>query len=198
MAKPRVATVWLDGCSGCHMSIFDMDERLLELGEKIELVYSPLVDAKEYPEGVDIAVVEGAVGNQEQRHLAHIMRERTTTFVSLGDCAVTSNIVAYRNAYNVADIMREVFLEKVDYGAGLARDGGSGIPQDTGAHTGRDERPVVPYDNVPALLPIAVPIHQVIKVDVFIPGCPPSADLIYHTISELIEGRTPEIQTRFG
>ncbi len=172
--KARVATAWLDGCSGCHMSIFDMDERLIELADKMDVVYSPLVDAKEYPGDVDVALIEGAVGSEEDRHRLLTMRERTKTLVSLGDCAVTSNIVAYRNPHRVADLLNEVFLDRTSIGS------------------------KIPKENVPALLPYAVPLHEVVNVDVFIPGCPPSADLIHYVISELLEGRMPEIRNRFG
>ena len=65
MNKMRLATAWLDGCSGCHMSILDLDERLIELTQFADLVYSPLVDTKEYPENVDIVLVEGAVSTDE-------------------------------------------------------------------------------------------------------------------------------------
>lgn len=174
MGKPRVATMWLEGCSGCHMSIFDMDERLLDLADKMDVVYSPLVDTKEYPENVDIAMVEGGIGNEEQLHLAHIMRKRTKTFVSLGDCAVTSNIVAYRNPFTVADVINRVYVETSEGGA------------------------TAPGAGVPPLLPFCVPIHEIIDVDVFIPGCPPSADLIHYVLTELLEGRHPDIKNRFG
>jgi NAD-reducing hydrogenase small subunit len=157
------------------MSIFDMDERLLELASKMDIVYSPLVDTKEYPENVDVALVEGAIGNYEQLHLAHVMRNRTKIFVSLGDCAVTSNIVAYRNPTPVADVISQVFVET---------SGGGGA--------------TAPDCSLPSLLPFAVPIHEIINVDVYIPGCPPSADLIYYVLNELLEGRHPEIKNRFG
>ena len=64
MTRPRLATIWLDGCSGCHMSFLDLDERLVEIAERAELVYSPLIDVKEYPEGVDVCLVEGAVASE--------------------------------------------------------------------------------------------------------------------------------------
>jgi NAD-reducing hydrogenase small subunit len=173
MTKARIATAWLDGCSGCHMSIFDMDERLLDLADRIDIVYGPLVDTKEYPEGVDVVLVEGGIGSEEDRHLAHIMRDRTKIFVSLGDCAVTANIVAYRNPIKVDDVIRRVFAETAEY-------------------------PVQPNEEVPALMEICRPIHEVIPVDIFIPGCPPSADLIHFVLTELLAGRRPEIKNRFG
>ncbi|MBI4733452.1 MAG: NADP oxidoreductase [Rubrobacteridae bacterium] len=174
MGKSRVATTWLDGCSGCHMSIFDMDERLLDLADKMDVVYSPLVDTKEYPEDVDIALVEGAIGNEEQLYLAHTIRNRTKIFVSLGDCAVTGNIVAYRNPFPVADVITQVFFETSEGGA------------------------TAPDCSVPSLLPFAVPIHEIIDVDVFVPGCPPSADLIHYIITELLEERQPDTKNYFG
>jgi NAD-reducing hydrogenase small subunit len=173
MTKARIATAWLDGCSGCHMSIFDMDERLLDLADRIDIVYGPLVDTKEYPEGVDVVLVEGGIGSEEDRHLANIMRDRTKIFVSLGDCAVTANIVAYRNPIKVDDVIRRVFAETAEY-------------------------PVQPNEEVPALMEICRPIHEVIPVDIFIPGCPPSADLIHFVLTELLAGRRPEIKNRFG
>jgi NAD-reducing hydrogenase small subunit len=173
MTKTRVATAWLDGCSGCHMSIFDMDERLLELADRMDIVYGPLVDIKEYPEGVDVILVEGGIGNEENHHLALIMRARTKIFVSLGDCAVTGNIVAYRNPIKLENIIDKVF----------------------GETAGNQVRP---GKEVPALMETYRPIHEVIPVDVFIPGCPPSADLIHFVLTELLAGRRPKIKNRFG
>jgi NAD-reducing hydrogenase small subunit len=92
MSKARIATVWLDGCSGCHMSFLDMDERLLDIAASADLVYSPLVDAKEFPENVDVTLVEGAVSSEEDLHKIKHIRERTKILVSLGDCAVTANV----------------------------------------------------------------------------------------------------------
>src|SRR5690349_16239689 len=97
MSKPTLATIWLDGCSGCHMSFLDMDERLLELTDKADLVYSPLVDHKVFPDHVDLCLVEGAVSSEDDLHRILMVRERTTTLVSLGDCAVTANVPGMRN-----------------------------------------------------------------------------------------------------
>lgn len=176
MSKPKLATVWLDGCSGCHMSFLDMDERLIELAEKVDLVYSPLVDTKEFPEGVDIALIEGAVSSEEDLHKIQMIRGRTKTLVSFGDCAVTANVPSMRNPFPVEAIYDRAYRE-----------------------TATLERRI-PDQVIPRLLPYARPVHEVVAIDVFIPGCPPSADVIWYAITELLEGRNPELseKTRFG
>lgn len=175
MTKPRIATVWLDGCSGCHMSLLDMDERLLEIADRADIVYSPLVDIKVYPPDVDVCLVEGAVSSEEDLHKILLVRERTRTLVSLGDCAVTANVPAMRNPIGVQPLLDRAYVENVTL------------------------RPGAPTTNVPALLPMARPVHQVVTVDVFLPGCPPSADLIYHALVDLLEGRVPDTSgARFG
>ena len=176
MSKLGLATVWLDGCSGCHMSFLDMDERLIALMEKVELVYSPLVDAKEFPENVDITLVEGAVSSEEDLHKIRLVREHTKTLVSLGDCAVTANVPSMRNPFGTKAVYKRAYLENVTLDAG------------------------VPQEIVPPLLPRARPVHEIVPVDVFVPGCPPSADVIHFLLTELLEGRRPELSamTRFG
>jgi NAD-reducing hydrogenase small subunit len=173
---PKLATVWLDGCSGCHMSFLDMDERLLELGSRAELVYSPLVDAKEYPDGVDVCLVEGAVSSDEDLAKIQMIRERTRVLVSFGDCAVTSNVPGMRNPIGPLPLLERAYLENAT-----------------------DNRQL-PSQVVPKLLPAALPVHRAVKVDVFLPGCPPSADLIWFTVTELLEGRVPDTAriARFG
>src|SRR5271166_6767420 len=106
MSKKRLATVWLDGCSGCHMSFLDMDERLLTVAGLADLVYSPLVDAKDFPEHVDVTLVEGAVSSEEDLHKIKMVRAHTRVLVSLGDCAVTGNVPAMRNPFGVKEIGR--------------------------------------------------------------------------------------------
>jgi NAD-reducing hydrogenase small subunit len=176
MSKKKLATVWLDGCSGCHMSFLDMDERLIELASKVDLVYSPLVDNKIFPSDVDITLVEGAVSSEEDLHKIQAIRGRTKILVSLGDCAVTANIPGMRNPFTVQSIYDRAYKETATLDPGT------------------------PDQVIPRLLPYARPVHEVVSVDVFVPGCPPSADVIYHTVSELLEGRQPELssRTRFG
>lgn len=176
MSKKKLATVWLDGCSGCHMSFLDMDERLIELADKVDLVYSPLVDAKEFPPDVDIALIEGAVSSEEDLHKIQMIRRRTTTLVSFGDCAVTANVPAMRNPFTVESVYDRAYKENATL------------------------EPGTPDQVIPRLLRYARPVHEVVSVDIYIPGCPPSADVIYYALTELLEGRQPELssKTRFG
>jgi NAD-reducing hydrogenase small subunit len=175
VTKPRVATVWLDGCSGCHMSLIDMDERILDIFGRADLVYGPLVDVKDFPENVDVCLVEGAVSSEEDLHKIRLVRERTKTLVSFGDCAVTSNVPGMRNPIGVAPLMDRAYRENVTL------------------------NPQMPTDVVPRLLPMSKPVHRVVKVDVFLPGCPPDADLIYTMLDDLLAGRVPDAAgARFG
>jgi NAD-reducing hydrogenase small subunit len=175
VSLPRVATVWLDGCSGCHMSLIDMDERILDIFARADLVYGPLVDFKEFPEDVDVCLVEGAVSSEEDLHKILMVRERTKTLVSFGDCAVTSNVPGMRNPIGVAPLLDRAYRENVTLD------------------------PQMPTEVVPKLLPVSTPVHRVVKVDVFLPGCPPSADLIYTMLDDLLSGRVPDAAgARFG
>ena len=176
MKKPRLATLWLDGCSGCHMSLLDMDERLLDLAGKVEFVYSPLVDAKVFPEGVDIACIEGAISSAEDEHKLRTVRERSGLLIALGDCAVTGNIPALRNSCGVNKVMAAVYLDRETF------------------------NPQIPATELPTLHNQALPLHSFVKVDLFIPGCPPSADTLFTALTALIEGRITDLHlnTRFG
>ncbi len=172
-AKVRVATIWLSGCSGCHMSFLDQDERLIDLAQKIQLVYSPIADIKQFPENVDVTLIEGALANEEQLAMLKTARARSKILISLGDCAVTGNVTALRNAWDRSDqeVLERAYLDKSDL---------------------NPQRP----DQVPKLLVKARPLHEAVKVDFFIPGCPPSADLINYVLTELLAGRTPNMEGR--
>lgn len=174
MSKTRLATVWLDGCSGCHMSLLDTDERLIALAQRVNVVWGPLVDAKEFPENVDVTLVEGAVSSEEDLHRIHIVRARTKVLISLGDCAVTGNVPAMRNNFGAGAVLRRAYLENYTLDA------------------------QIPREVIPALLPVTRPVHELVPVDFFIPGCPPSADLIYSVLSDLLDGRQPHPAAKFG
>ncbi len=174
--KQRLATVWLGGCSGCHMSFLDLDERLIELAGRVKLLASPLTDYKDFPEA-DITLVEGAIANEE--HLEHIrtVRERTRILVSFGDCAITGNVTAMRNLFQLQDVLNRAYRETSTVV--------SGIPAGNVA--------------VPRLLPRVRPIHEVVKVDYFLPGCPPPAEAIHRLLAQLLDGgaAAPD-ERRFG
>jgi NAD-reducing hydrogenase small subunit len=176
MDKHKIGTCWLDGCSGCHMSLLDMDEAIVAVLEKADIVFGPLVDAQEWPEGVDVAVIEGAVSSQDDLKLAKTARERSKIVVALGDCAVTGNVPSMRNGIPTRKLLERVYVE------------------------GATEQPGVPTDGVPGLLKNAVPLQEAIKVDVHVPGCPPKPDAILMVLSELLEGRVPDLgsKLRFG
>ena len=177
----RFATVWLAGCSGCHMSFLDLDEWLFELAQQVDVVFSPVAsDVKEYPEGVDVCLVEGAVANADNLELALQLRERSALVVSFGDCAVTANVPGLRNLWAGVDggsrqsVLDRGYLELADTGA---------------------QHPHAP-GIVPELLERVLPLHEVIPVDLYLPGCPPSADRIRAAIEPLLRGETPEMEGR--
>jgi NAD-reducing hydrogenase small subunit len=174
--KIRLATIWMDGCSGCHMSFLDLDERLLDLASQMDLVYSPLVDHKDFPDEVDVTLVEGSVSSEEDLHKIQHVRAHTKVLVSLGDCAVTGNVPSMRNPIGPAAVIKRAYLE-----SNLLN-------------------PMTPDKVIPKLLPVVRPVHAVVKVDLFVPGCPPSADTIFYFVSEVLAGRIPDISemTRFG
>ena len=175
--KTRVATIWLSGCSGCHMSFLDQDELLVDLAKKIQLVYSPIVDIKVFPENVDVTLIEGAVANEEQLALLIEARGKTKVLISLGDCAVTGNVTALRNGLKDSDkaVLEMAFIDTSEVNAQIPTD-------------------------VPKLLKKVLPLHEVVKVDYFIPGCPPPADLIHYVLTELLSGRVPNMEgrTKYG
>ena len=176
MDKVRIGTCWLDGCSGCHMSLLDLDEGIVALLRKVEIVFGPLVDAQEWPEGTDVALIEGAVSSQDDVKLAQTARARSRVVVALGDCAVTGNVPAMRNGLPVRRLLERIYVE------------------------GATAQPGIPTDGVPALLKRVQPLHETIEVDIHVPGCPPRPNAILQVLSELLEGRRPDLgsKLRFG
>ena len=176
MSKLKVATVWLDGCSGCHMSFLDMDERLLELAQLIDVVYSPIVDAKEFPDEVDIALVEGAVASEDDEKKIRKVRAHSKMLIAMGDCAITGNVPSMRNSIGPEAILDRAYIENADL------------------------QKQIPCVVVPKLLKVVRPIHEFVAVDVFLPGCPPSADTFHTVLTALLTGGPVDIPalTRFG
>ncbi len=171
-ARLRLATVWFGGCSGCHMSFLDLDEFLLELAGKAEVVFSPVMDVKEYPENVDLCLIEGAICNEDNLEQVREVRARTKVLVSFGDCAVTANVPAIRNQLglgNAESVLQRAYVEGAQ--------ANQGVPKEPGI--------------VPALLPRVMPVHEVVHVNYFLPGCPPPADRIKTFLAQVLDGQKP-------
>ena len=171
MNKKKLATVWLGGCSGCHMSLLDIDERILELVKLADIVKSPIVDGKELPE-VDIALVEGSITSDEHYREILEIRKKSKTVVALGDCAVMTNVTGMRNYFDIHEVFDTAYVHAVS----------------------NDNEGQVPHH--PSLLRLndkVVPLQEVIDVDFVIPGCPPHADTIFYVLNEFLNDRLPDL-----
>jgi NAD-reducing hydrogenase small subunit len=171
MNKKKLATVWLGGCSGCHMSLLDIDERILDVAKLADIVKSPVVDGKDLPP-VDIALVEGAVTSDEHcREIIHI-RKQAKTLIAFGDCAVMTNVTGMRNYFNLKDVFDTAYINAIS----------------------NDKEGEVP--NHPSLLKLnekVLPLQEVVHVDFVIPGCPPDADTIFYVLFEFLNDRLPNL-----
>lgn len=180
MNKIKLATVWLGGCSGCHMSFLDLDEWLIDLAAQVELVYSPFADIKEYPQNVDVVLVEGAVANEDNLELILKVRDRSKFLISFGDCAVTGNVTALRNPLgDTQSVLQRCYLEAADIQ--------QQIPNEPGV--------------VPKLLERVQPVHDLVKVDLYLPGCPPDASHIRTALEMVLRGEVNPLTgelIRFG
>jgi len=169
MTKVKVAMDWLAACAGCEMSVLDMDERLVQLLDKIELTSTPITDLKHPPkDGVTVGILSGAVNNTTNVEVVKEMRERCKILVALGDCAVFGGIMTMRNFFNMEEALKRAYIETESTVDGI-----------------------IPNSEELAKPIRTVPVGQVVKVDIHLPGCPPSADAIYHVLTELLEGRIP-------
>jgi NAD-reducing hydrogenase small subunit len=168
MAKVKVATIWLEGCSGCHMSFLDIDEAIIDLAKVVEFTRSPITDIKEFPE-VDVGIVEGSVGNTEEEETLKELRAHCKILMAWGDCACFGGVCAMRSSLDKEDALKRAYIETES-----TQDG---------------KIPSLP--GVPALLDQVKPVNHVVKVDCFVPGCPPEPKAILYGLNELLAGRIP-------
>jgi len=187
MAKIGLATTWLDGCSGCHMSFLDLDEGLIALADQVEIVFGPLVDYKTFPDHADVTLVEGAVSSEVDKEKILKIRARSGVLVSFGDCAVTANVPGMRNRYPVEALLRRGYVENAAPPLFAESESAAKTCGDT-------------FQVVPQLYRLARPVHEFVHVDVFLPGCPPPPEAILYLLQELLAGRIPDMRgrTRFG
>ncbi len=173
MAKPKLSSDWLAACAGCHMSLLDIDERIVEIANLVDIRATPITDLKEPDEeGVDVGILTGAVNTTTNEEVARKMRERCKILVALGDCAVFGGVIAMRNFFKLEDALRRAYVETES--------------------TDQDGKiPTSPELGKPT--PVRA-VSEVVDVDVFVPGCPPDADVIYYVLSELAQGRIPQIK----
>lgn len=173
MAKPKISSDWLAGCAGCHMSLLDIDERIIKVAEIADLRATPITDLKQ-PDasGVDVGILEGGVNNTANEEVAHRMRSRCKTLVALGDCAVFGGVPAMRNFFTIEEALRRAYVETES----------------------TDSEGKIPNDPELAVPTKVRALSEVVPVDVFVPGCPPDADTIFYVISELAQGRKPVLK----
>jgi NAD-reducing hydrogenase small subunit len=175
MERLKLATVWLGGCSGCHMSFLDLDEFLIDLAGRADFVYTPVMDVKTYPEGVDVVLVEGAIANDEHLEMIRRVRRNSRMLIAFGDCAVTGNVTALRNPLGSADpVLQRSYVEQTDLQPQIPREPGI----------------------VPVLLDRVMPVHAVVAVDVYLPGCPPPAPRIRALLEQLLAGDPAHLEGR--
>ena len=168
--KIKIATTSLAGCFGCHMSILDIDEKLIDLVELVEFDRSPINDIKQVGK-CDLGIIEGAVANSENVEVLREFRRQCTTLVAIGACALNGGIPAMRNHFSLAECLQESYVN----GIGL-------------------DKPNIPSDpELPGLLNKVYPVQEVVKVDYSLPGCPPTAESIWELLSALLEGRQPQL-----
>ena len=173
MAKPKVATDWMAGCAGCHMSLLDMDERIIQVAELVDIRATPITDLKHADKsGVDVGILEGAINNTANEEQAHWMRDHCKILVAFGDCAVFGGVPAMRNFFTIEESLRRAYVETP------STDSSGMIPSD-------------PELCVPTRVRA---IHEVVPVDIFLPGCPPDADAIFYVLVELANGRMPQLK----
>jgi len=172
MSKPVIATASLAGCFGCHMSLLDIDERILKLIELVEFHKSPVDDIKTFSKPCDIGLIEGGCCNSENVEVLRLFRKNCKVLISLGECAVMGGLPALRNGIPIRECLEEAYLHTP------TTEGNTIIPNDP---------------ELPVILDKVYPCHEVVKIDYFLPGCPPPADLIWNALTSLIEGRPLDI-----
>jgi NAD-reducing hydrogenase small subunit len=173
MTKPKISSDWLAGCAGCHMSLLDIDERIIKITELADLRSTPITDFKTPDEGgVDVGILEGGVNNTYNEEVAKRMRSHCKILVALGDCAVFGGVPAMRNFFTIEETLRRAYIETES----------------------TDSSGMIPHDPELAVPTRVRALEEVVPVDIFVPGCPPDADVIYYVLSELAQGRKPEIK----
>ncbi len=173
MAKPRIATAFLTGCFGCHMSLLDIDARILDLVELVEFDRSPIDDIKRFTGRCDIGLLEGGCCNEENVEVLRDFRKHCDILISMGACAIRGNIPALRNRLSLTECLEEAYLH---------------------SPTAHNPEKRIPNDpELPLLLDKVYPNHAIVKIDYFLPGCPPSGDTLWQALTALLSDKPVEL-----
>lgn len=173
----KVAEEWLNICGGCEVTILDIGEPLLDLLPKLDFVHIPvLMDHKyfgqtgekaelEIPEA-DVGIVSGGIRNEKEKHVALEMRKKCKILISLGSCACFGGIPALANQYQLEELYEKVYRQSKT-----------------------TESASTPSDDLPALTDRVYALDEVVNVDVYIPGCPTTPELVAEALTCLLEGK---------
>ena len=173
MSKPKLATTSLAGCFGCHMSILDMDERLLDVVELVDFDKSPVDDIKDFTGQCAVGLIEGGCCSDENVHVLESFRKNCDVLVSLGECAIMGGVPAMRNTIPLKECLQEAYQQ---------------------GPTVYNPDNVLPKDpEIPLILDKVYPCHEVVKIDFHLPGCPPSADTIFQAVVALLNNQPLEL-----
>ncbi|MCX7698588.1 MAG: NADP oxidoreductase [Candidatus Goldbacteria bacterium] len=168
--KKIIATTSLAGCFGCHMSFLDIDERIINLIELVEFNKSPINDIKKFTKHCDIGIIEGGCCNDENIHVLREFRKNCDILISLGECAIMGGLPAMRNGIPLKECLEEAYIN-----GPTVKDVNS--------------QKIIPCDpDIPKILNKVYPCHEIVKIDYFLPGCPPRADLIWNALYALVTG----------
>lgn len=169
MAKPKIATASLAGCFGCHMSILDIDDRILKLIELVDFDKSPVDDIKEFTGRCAVGLIEGGCANEDNVHVLQDFRTHCDVLISLGDCATMGGLPAMRNTIPLQECLEEAYLN--------------------GPTVYNPDKKIPGDSELPLMLNRVYPCHEVVKIDFHLPGCPPSADTIWEALTALLNGK---------
>ncbi len=173
MAKPKIATTSLAGCFGCHMSILDIDDRILKLIELVDFDKSPIDDIKKFTGRCAVGLVEGGCSNDDNVHVLQDFRKHCDILISLGDCATMGGLPAMRNTIPLQECLEEAYLN--------------------GPTVYNPDKKIPGDPEIPLLLDKVYPCHEVVKIDYHLPGCPPSADTIWEALTALLTNKPLEL-----
>lgn len=161
-----VATTSLAGCFGCHMSLLDIDDGILDIIDIVEFNKSPLTDIKNFSKRCHVGLIEGGCANAENVHVLREFRKKCDILIGFGECAIMGGIPAMRNFVPLKECLEESYI--------------NGITSELGAD-------IIPgHDDIPKLLNNVYPCNEIVKIDYYIPGCPPNAQHIWKVVKNIL------------